>query len=156
MASARLPHDKHCGRTTPNPKPLAGNRVKAPKATCPLSSYPAVFPAYQDWSPATNQQESIARRLRFAFARNNLLGHLRRRLDNQRMLMRMDPLLQLVQFLALTALNLPHQDRLAPVDLVNDIVDHDAGLVALELAGLEVLKRPLNRPSTVVFPLRTR
>jgi hypothetical protein len=58
-----------------------------------------------------------------------------------------------VQILALAALYLPDQDRLSPVNLVNDIVHHNPCLVVLELACFKVLERTLDCPGTIVFAL---
>ncbi len=87
-----------------------------------------------------------------ALSVKHLLGHLRRRLDDQLVLVGVYPLLELMQILPFPALDLTDQDGLASVNLVNDIVHHDARPVPLQFARLEVLKRPLNRIRPIVFP----
>jgi len=81
-----------------------------------------------------------------------LLHHQRRRLHDELMLVLMNPFLKLVQVLILPTLNLPHQDRLTPVHLVDDVVNHDACAIVFEPARLEVLIRPLNGTGAIIFP----
>ncbi len=82
---------------------------------------------------------------------SNLLHNMCRRHNNQLMLIGMYPLLELVETLALLDLNLPRHDGLAAVDLLDDIVHHDTRLVALELAGPEVIVGALDGVGAVVF-----
>lgn len=65
----------------------------------------------------------------------------------------MNSLLELMQILAFTAFDLSNQNRLTPVDLIDDIVHHDACLVVFQFARFEVVESPLNRPSAIVFSL---
>ena len=67
-----------------------------------------------------------------------LLDELRRSFHNELMFMRMYPLLQLIQALALAALDLPDHDRISTVNFVYNVVNHDTCFVVLELAGLKV------------------
>lgn len=59
-------------------------------------------------------------------------------------------LLEPLQRFALLALTFPRHDELSPVSLDNLIVDHEARLVALELARLEVLVNSLDGAGSVV------
>lgn len=81
--------------------------------------------------------------------RQQLADHLGRRLHDQLVLVGMYPLLELPQRLSFPALDLPRHDGLAPVDLGDHVVDHDAGAVVLEFARLEVLVCSLDRAGAV-------
>ena len=81
----------------------------------------------------------------------NLAGQKRSGFYNKLVLVRMYPLLQLLERLSLMDLDLARHDGLALVDLLDDVVDHDAGPVVLELAGLEVGIGALDGVSAVVL-----
>lgn len=74
-----------------------------------------------------------------------------RRFYEEFMLVGMYPLLEVLQRLALFALDLPGHDGSAPVDLRDNVVDHDACPVVLERAGLEVSVCALDGAGAVVF-----
>ena len=61
------------------------------------------------------------------------------------------PLLQLLEVLPLPDLNLLRHERLTTVDLLYDIVNHDACLVALKFSGLKILVCSLNGIDAIVF-----
>lgn len=78
-----------------------------------------------------------------------LADHLGGRLHDELVLVGVYSLLELLQLLSFPALDLPGHDGLAPVDLGDHVVDHDAGAVVLEFARLEVLVCSLDRAGSV-------
>src|SRR6187399_2331261 len=75
--------------------------------------------------------------------------YLRRRLDNEFMLVGMYPLLELLKLLAFPELNLLRQDGRAPVHSKYDIMHHYASPPCL--ASFEITERTLYRSRAVVF-----
>lgn len=67
------------------------------------------------------------------------------------MLVGVYPLLDLVESLALLNLNLSRHQGLAGVNLLDHVVNHDAGLVALKLPRLEIFIGSLDGVCAVVF-----
>lgn len=63
----------------------------------------------------------------------------------------MDPVGQIIESVPFLDLDGLLQDCIASVDLLDHLVDHQAGRVVLELAGLEVLVRTLDRSGTIVL-----
>lgn len=85
------------------------------------------------------------------FGSKNLLRDACRCFHNQLVLVGVYPLLDLVKRLALLNLNLSRHQRLSGVNLLDHVVDHDAGLVALELPGLKVFIGSLDGVCAIVF-----
>jgi hypothetical protein len=73
------------------------------------------------------------------------------RLYNQLMLMRLNSFPESLQVVAFKTLNLPGHDDLAAVNLLDDMMYHDASLIVFKFSGLEVLESSLNGVAAVIF-----
>jgi hypothetical protein len=61
-------------------------------------------------------------------------------LYNQLMLVRLHPLPQLLQVFAFVTLNLSRHNHLSLINLLDDVMYHDARFVVFEIAGLKIVK----------------
>jgi hypothetical protein len=65
--------------------------------------------------------------------------------------MRLNPFPEPLQIIAFKTLNFPGHDDLAAVNLLDDMMYHDASLVVFKFSGLEVFESSLNSVAAVIF-----
>lgn len=87
----------------------------------------------------------------FTLVGQNLSHNLRSSRHEELVLVRVNPLLEIVQRFSLSALDLLGHDGLAPVNLCNHVVHHDARSVVLEFPLLKVLICSFDRSGTIIL-----